>query len=58
MVVYFFTGIFLPAISDFIIGFSFSLDFSSQTLCDHYIVMSADRLEEHSRIFRIQSRKT
>jgi hypothetical protein len=58
MVVYFSAGIFLSTLPDITTGVPFDLAFLSKALCSHFFVMSADRLEKHSRFFRIQSGKT
>ena len=51
MVVYFPVGIFLSTLPDFTISISFRLAFPSKTICTHFLVMPADRLEKHSLLF-------
>jgi hypothetical protein len=58
MVAYFFTGIFLSAFSGFIIVIPDILAFFKKALCTHFLTMSSDRLEKHTRFFRIQPDKT
>jgi hypothetical protein len=58
MVVYLLIGIFLSTLPDTTISISFRLAFFSKTICTHFPVMPADRLEKHSLFFWIQSGKT
>jgi hypothetical protein len=58
MVVYFSAGIFLSTLPDFAIGLPDNLAFRSKALCCHFFVMPSGRMEEHPRVFRIQSGET
>jgi hypothetical protein len=58
MVVYFFAGIFLSAIPDFITGLPADLAFHPKAICIPVFVMPVNRMEKHSCIFRIQPGKT